>query len=157
MQSFSLRITALVFPFLFSPRWCGERRSDGVEPGKMDTGGGGRGSTVGWTALSLSPGSAWHSAELTEPILSGCHCNINTHLEQMRLKAWNIEQTAATDPVPLQEHLWSIDAAFPGRKGSPAPLSTVTPAAHLVLPPPTHQEYLPLDLFPQRNGNFFLF
>lgn len=57
----------------------------------------------------LLQGSDWSSAKLTEPILSGCHCNINTHLEQMWLKAWNIEQTAATDPVPLHKLLCSIN------------------------------------------------
>lgn len=57
----------------------------------------------------LSPGSDWCSAKLTEPLLCRCHCKISTHLEQMWLKAWNIEQTAATDPVPLLGHLCSIN------------------------------------------------
>lgn len=66
----------------------------------------------------LLQGSDWSSAKLTEPILSGCHCNINTHLEQMWLKAWNIEQTAATDPVPLHKLLCSINVVdWRGQEG----------------------------------------
>lgn len=37
-------------------------------------------------SFPLLQGSGWSSAKLTEPILGGCHCNINTHLEQMWLK-----------------------------------------------------------------------
>lgn len=67
----------------------------------------------------LLQGSGWSSAKLTEPILGGCHCNINTHLEQMWLKAWNIEQTAATDPRPLRKLLCSINAENSrGQEGS---------------------------------------
>lgn len=123
MQFFSLRI-AVSFSFSPAPpfQWGGSIE-EGVlmerSQARQIRGGGGRESTVGWTALSLSLGSAWCLAKLTEPILSGCHCNINTHLEQMWLKAWNIEQTAATDPVPLHEHLCSINAARSrGREGS---------------------------------------
>lgn len=138
MQFFSLRITALVFPFLFFPPSVGRERcggrSGGAEPGETEKGGCGKeknwASTAGWTALSLSLGSAWRLAKLTEPILSGCHCNINTHLEQMWLKAWNIEQTAATDPVPLQEHLCSINALRSrGREGSLYSLSPLADGA----------------------------
>lgn len=125
MQFFSLRITALVFPSLFFfLLWWGGSTAEGVCMEQSQASGGGverknTESTVGWTALSLSLGSAWCLAKLTEPILSGCHCNINTHLEQMWLKAWNIEQTAATDPVPLHEHLCSINALLSqGREGS---------------------------------------
>lgn len=114
MQFFSLRITALVFPFLPPTPPTPHRRGESTEEAvlmeqRQLSGGGGRGSAGGWTALALSQGSAWYLAKLTEPILSACHCNINTHLEQMWLKARNIEQTAATDPVPLHEHLCSIN------------------------------------------------
>lgn len=115
----------LVFIFLSPPaslQWWGSIK-EGVllkwNQARQIRGGGGRDSTVGWTALLLSSGSVWCLAKLTEPILSGCHCNINTHLEQMWLKAWNIEQTAATDPVPSHEHLCSINAVCSwGREGS---------------------------------------
>lgn len=122
--------------------WSGAQQGGGAERKNTE-------STVGWTALSLSLGSAWCLAKLTEPILSGCHCNINTHLEQMWLKAWNIEQTAATDPVPLHEHLCSINALLSqGREGSLYSLgsladgsSSSTMAMHcigLAVPSPTH-------------------
>lgn len=92
--------------------WWNTARSEGkwgTEPGRF---GGTRG------ALDLSPRSDWCSAELTQPILGECRCNINTHLEQMWLKAWNIEQTAATDPVPLLQHLCSINVqGFCGQQG----------------------------------------
>lgn len=127
---FLLENHCLSFSFSFFPLRWGRSTEEGVlmelSQARQIRGGGGKDSTVGWTALSLSPGSAWRLAELTEPILSGCHCNINTHLEQMWLKAWNIEQTAATDPVPLHEHLCSINAVCSwGREGSLIPLSSL--------------------------------
>lgn len=153
MQFFSLRITALVFPSLFFSALVGREHYGGclygAEPSKGGVERKNTESTVGWIALSLSLGSAWCLAKLTEPILSGCHCNINTHLEQMWLKAWNIEQTAATDPVPLHEHLCSINALLSqGQEGSLYSLgsladgsSSSTMAMHhigLAVPSPTH-------------------
>lgn len=120
MQFFSLRFTDLGFYLgrgmprrklkVERVRWCACSLS-------------GEGYLKRWyleqRASPLLLGLGWSSAELTEPVLGGCHCNINTRLEQMWLKAWNIEQTAATDPVPLHKHLCSINAVDGwGQEGS---------------------------------------